>query len=354
MNPATLRLLRLLTAAALCTASCGGPSSGGSPGTGGDSTPGTGGAGPPATGGKLGTNTGGSPGTGGATPGPGAGGGGGTGGGGATDAASQPPRDAAPAADRAADSAPAPAPADAAPAGNLAELDRACTPKVTLMLMDTGPKGQIFLEAMGGSPDGVQKTVQQIGRDVCRVLYRRADEVRAANEMELIIRDYDGVAGKWGDLGKIGVEISTQHLQNVKNMGRDVGREIKGILFHEMTHMYQHDDKPEGTWPGLANYYEAGADAVRIRNGYVPDGCRPGKNGTWSQHNYCTGGYWWLWVDTKIPDFLYKLNIQMKGRDGKAWMPADATAIGGVSLDDLWTEYKTAACCNGTNTTCCK
>lgn len=239
--------------------------------------------------------------------------------------------------------------------GDTAALDKACTPKFTLKLEDTGPGGKLFLDAMGGSPAGVEKTVQQIGRDVCRVLYRNASEVRPANEIELQIHDYDGVAGKWGDIGKIGVEISTRHLQNVKSEGRDVGVEIKGILYHEMTHMYQHDDKPEGKWSGLANYYEAGAEAVRIRYGFAPAGCRPDdKGGQWYDKNYCGGGWWWLWVDTKYPDFIYKLNLQMTGGDGKAWTPDMATPIAGVSLDDLWKQYQTAACCKGANTSCCK
>jgi hypothetical protein len=300
------------------SATGGKPATGGAPGTGGK--PATGGApgtgGKPATGGTSGGSTGGA--SGGDQPDAGAGTGGSTG-------------------------------------GDTTALDRACTPKFTLKLEDTGPKGQIFLDAMGGSPAGVEKTVQQIGRDVCRVLYRNASEVRAANEIELQIRDYDGVAGKWGDIGKIGVEISTRHIQNVKNQGRDVAEEIKGILYHEMTHMYQHDDKPEGKWSGLANYYEAGAEAVRIRYGFAPAGCRPDdKGGNWYDKSYCGGGWWWLWVDTKYPDFIYKLNVQMTGGDGKAWTPDMATPIAGVSLDDLWKQYQAAACCKGTNTTCCK
>ncbi|HEY0713241.1 MAG TPA: basic secretory protein-like protein [Polyangia bacterium] len=231
-------------------------------------------------------------------------------------------------------------------------LEAVCTPQVTLTTPDA--TAAVFLDAMGGSRAGVEAIVQGIGRDVCRVLYRKPEEVRAANSVELVARDYAGVAAKSGDLGRIKVEISTRHLQSVKNAGGDVAREIKGILYHEMTHMYQQDDKPEGTWSGLPSYYEAGADAVRIRYGYLPNGCRPNKNGQWHQHNYCSGGYWWLWVDTKHPDFLYKLNLLMKGRDMKAFTPADATAITGTSLDDLWREYQTAACCSDSSTACCK
>jgi hypothetical protein len=306
----------------------GGDETGGSTGTGG--SPGTGGA--KATGGT--TGTGGKAGTGGST-------------GAKPDAAADP--GVTP------DAAPPMGGTGGSGGADTEALDRACTPKFTLKLEDTGPKGQLFLDAMGGTPAGVEKTVQQIGRDVCRVLYRKASEVRAANEMELEIRDYDGVAGKWGDIGKIGVEISTRHIQNVKNEGRDVGEEIKGILYHEMTHMYQHDDKPEGKWSGLAAYYEAGAEAVRIRYGFAPAGCRPGdKGGQWFEKSYCSGGWWWLWVDTKYPDFIYKLNVQMTGGDGKSWTPEMATPIAGVTLDAMWKEYQAAACCSGNNTTCCK
>lgn len=240
----------------------------------------------------------------------------------------------------------------AADAGAMSALDRACTPVLVLRMPDA--TGQGFLEAMGGTPQTVEAIVQAVGRDVCRVLYRKAEEVRAASTIELVIRDYAGVAAKSGDLGRIKVEISSRHLQMVKAAGRDVTAEIKGILYHEMTHMYQQDDKPEGTWAGLPAYYESIADAVRIRNGFVPAGCRPSKTGQWSQHSYCSGGYWWLWVDTKHRDYIYHLNLLTKGGDMKPFAVADATRIAGISLDDLWTEYQTAACCSATSTMCCK
>jgi hypothetical protein len=216
---------------------------------------------------------------------------------------------------------------------------------------DNGPKGQLFTDAVKGNAEAF---VQDIGRKVCRVLYRKASEVRAANAIELEIKDTDGVAAKWGDVGDIGVEISTRHLQNVKNEGRDVAAEIAGILHHEMTHMYQNDDKPEATFAGIANMYESIADAVRIRNGFAPDGCAPtDKSGTWSSHSYCSGGWFWLWADTVYPGFLYQLNAQMQGKDGKPWAPAQATPITGKSIDALWTEYQGAACCSGATRTCC-
>ena len=241
--------------------------------------------------------------------------------------------------------------ADASPADSEA-LARACTPRFTLMLSDTGPKGMIFTEAVGGNAEAF---VQQIGREVCKVLYRQASEVRGANHIELQIKDAPGVAGKWGDVGDIGVEISTRHLQNVKNQGRDVKAEIAGILHHEMTHMYQNDDKPERTQDVLDGMYEGIADAVRIRNGFPPAGASPGsKSGRWQDKAYVEQAFFWLWVDTAHPDFIYKLNATMKGGDKIPWTPAEIQKITGKSGDQLWTEYQAAACCQGATRTCCK
>jgi Peptidase of plants and bacteria len=301
-----------------------GGGSGGSSSTGGTGTGGSGGS-AGATGGSAG-GTGGSSATGGSG---GKGGSGGAGGSGTVDGGSVPETSSA----------------------EREALDRACTPKFTLKQTDMGPKGMLFTEAVNGNAEAF---VQQIGREVCRVLYRRADEVRAANAIELNIRDYDGVAAKWGDIGDIGVEISTRHLQNVKNEGRDVRAEISGILHHEMTHMYQNDDKPEGTFTGLANMYEGIADAVRIRNGFPPAGAQPDKNGRWQDKAYAGQAFFWLYIDTAQPDFLYKLNATMKGRDGRPWAVTEIQTISGKSADQWWTEYQGAMCCRGNTQTCCK
>ncbi len=302
--------------------------------TGGGAGPGTGGAGPSTGSGGVGAGGAAGAGSGGA----GAGGAGGNAGG--TGGAAGAPADSA-------------APSEVQPpnSAELAALDKACTPIFTLKLEDKGPKGALFTEAVGGNAEAF---VQDIGRKVCRVLYRKASEVRAANSIELTIKDYDGVAGKWGDVGEIGVEISTRHLDNIKREGKDVRAEIAGILHHEMTHMYQHDDKPEATFPGMAAMYESVADGVRIRNGLAPSGCAPtNKSGVWSSHSYCSGGWFWVWAETNHPDFLYRLNATMKGKDGKPWAPADATSITGKTIDALWNDYKAAACCSGSQRSCC-
>ena len=163
------------------------------------------------------------------------------------------------------------------------------------------------------------------------------------------------MAAKWGDVGDIGVKISTRHLEKVKNEGRDVRAEIAGILHHEMTHMYQNDDKPEETFPGMPRMYEGIADAVRIRNGYPPaNAAARDKSGSWQDKTYVWQAFFWLYVDTAQPGFLYKLNASMKGKDNMPWTPAEIEKITGKGVDRLWTEYQGSACCRGDDRSCCK
>jgi hypothetical protein len=314
--------------------------SGGQPGTGGVA----GGSGGTGTGGQGGSGAGGQGGSGGMTsdggrearPG-GNGGAGGTGGvGGMTGDARVPDMSS---------------PGD----GGLAALDAFCTPKVILMI-DPGPGGMRFMMALGGSNEAVIATVQQMGRDICRYLYRSADDVRPANEIELIVDPaYTGIAAKSGNVGKVKVRYGATYLANYQG---EVAREVKGILYHEMTHIYQHDDKPEGLgaggWPGLAAYYESHGDAVRTHFGYTSCRGAPNKTGSWDMGAYCARAHWWLWLDNQYPGFLYKLNLQMKGGDNMIWTPARGATIANKSFEALWTEYQGAACCAGTNLTCCK
>jgi hypothetical protein len=246
---------------------------------------------------------------------------------------------------------------DRSPAGDaaLAALDTFCTPKVGLMVQGAGSGGERFMTALGGTTEAVTATVQQMGRDICRYLYRSADEVRPANEIELIVDPmYTGIAAKSGNVGKVRVRYGANYLASYNG---DVAREVKGILYHEMTHIYQHDDKPEGLgpggWSGLAQYYESHADAVRTHMGYSSCGA-PNKTGAWYSGAYCARAHWWLFLENRYPGFLHKLNLQMKGGDNMVWTPERGATIVNKPFEQLWTEYQAASCCAGTDRSCCK
>jgi len=232
-----------------------------------------------------------------------------------------------------------------------AALDEACTPTFELDLQDDGPGGQLFVDTV----QDPEAFVQAFGRRVCRVLYREASEVRAANHIKLIIKEDEIPGWKSGDVGNITVMISSSHLLNVQSAGGDVEAELAGILSHEMTHMYQNDDKAEGEggYTNLGNVIEGVADAVRIRLGYTPTGAQPSKSGVWDDQGYWKPAFFVLWVDNEYPDFIYQLNQSMVSGDGVAWMPDSFLSITGRSVDDLWSDYQVAACCSGSEHACC-
>jgi Peptidase of plants and bacteria len=233
------------------------------------------------------------------------------------------------------------------------ELDAACTPKVVIQLEDTGPNGELFTKTVP-EPEAF---VQEVGRHVCRILYRKPSEVRAANKITLILREDETPGWKSGDVGDITVMVSTSHLADVEAAGDDVKTELEGVLTHEMTHMYQNDDKApgEGTYENLGNVIEGIADAVRIRAKLPPPGSKPTKSGSWDDAGYWKPAFFLLWIDGQYPDFLYRLNQSMAMGDGKAWTPAEIETITGRSVDDLWAAYASATCCSGSNNrSCCQ
>lgn len=247
-------------------------------------------------------------------------------------------------------------PIDASEAGDLAdlpnpELDAVCTPTVDIEMAEAGANGAYFTDAV---PDPVP-FIQETGRRVCRILYRNPGEVRAANHITLVLQD-DKIPGwKSGDVGDITVMISTSHLADVSSAGQDVKLEIQGVLTHEMTHMYQNDDKApgEGTYARLGNVIEGIADAVRIRAKLPPTGSAPSKIGQWDDQGYWKPAYFLLWIDDQYPNFVYQLNQSMAIGDGKAWTPDSFADITGETVSDLWTRYKSAACCSAADRSCC-
>ena len=221
-------------------------------------------------------------------------------------------------------------------AGTDPALDQKCTPGVDLNLEDTDEtRRALFLDAAEGDPEAF---LQDIGRNVCRILYREASEVRNATHLELIIRYAPGeVAWKSGDGADITVMISTDHLQNVADDGADVAKEVKGILFHEMTHMYQHDDHDENGADG--GLIEGIADFVRIKAGFPPRGAEPSGDGNWND-GYTHTAFFLLWVDAGHPGFAHDLNLSMDSEDGKKWSPQAFEDITGTPVDALWLEYR--------------
>lgn len=114
----------------------------------------------------------------------------------------------------------------------------------------------------------------------------------------------------------------------------DVKTEITGVLYHEMTHVWQWNGKGQGP----SGLIEGIADFVRLKAGYAPSHwVRPGQGDRWDQGydvtarflDYCNGL-------SSGSSFVSELNKKM--RDG--YSQSFFQELLGKSVDTLWADYK--------------
>jgi hypothetical protein len=244
--------------------------------------------------------------------------------------------------------------AGSAGAAGSASLDEACTPAVTVEQEDVGETGDLFLQAAAGDPEGL---VQSTSRTICHILYRNPEEARLTTDVTLIVR-FDPDSPGWTSVSDAGpvLMVSTDHLSNMRDAGADVGVELRGVLFHLLSLVYQHHDEGPGeaTYSGLATVISGIADSVRIRAGYPPPNVQPDKAGTWDAAGFQSLAFFLLWIDNGRPDFIRDLNQTLRGGDGVAWTPAAFESVTGRTVDDLWLEYQSAECCVVDDWSCCR
>ncbi|MCG8556990.1 MAG: basic secretory family protein [Proteobacteria bacterium] len=197
---------------------------------------------------------------------------------------------------------------------------------------DTGPKGQLILNDAGPDPEAY---VHGIAHGVCRILYRNASEVPKVTHLTLIIRDDPGVAWKTGS-ERATIMLSSRHLDVYRRDGRDVNAEAKGVLYHEMTHVYQYNDADGKGVPG--GLIEGVGDYVRAKAGYVALSTRR-RGGRWDG-GYNTTGWFLMWMDEQYPESVYRLNLTMDSHDGKAWTTSAFVDLTGQTVDELWNAYQ--------------
>lgn len=201
---------------------------------------------------------------------------------------------------------------------------------------DQSPGAELFKKLVP-SP---QNYLREIAQNVARTLYQQANEVPAFSTLELHIERWEnepnGVAWKAGDPPRITVNVNAYYLEKIAAQGVNVAEEVKGILYHEMTHAYQHSSGMD--LPAV----EGLADTVRYLNGYIPISFRrPG--GKWTD-SYKTTAFFFAWLQEKkgYKSFTYCFNQQAKpGNTNWSWNNAIAACTAQADLSSLWNEYQT-------------
>jgi hypothetical protein len=220
--------------------------------------------------------------------------------------------------------------AGAAPDGGTtrsAALDQHCTVPVTFTNNGMGnPGATIFTTSF---PDAVA-TMQAHARAICRILYRKPEEVRVVKQQRLVLEPSTEIAFTAG----ASITFSTDYISEFAR-GKTkaaIDAELNGVLVHEGAHVWQYTN-------GGGALVEAMADYVRYKAGFYTL-ARRSRGGNWDQP-YTTGGFFIAWVEEKYdPDYGYKLNMGMKDR-GFSY-PTFVQQVTRKPIATVWAEYQAA------------
>ncbi|XP_078162164.1 uncharacterized protein LOC144557466 [Carex rostrata] len=142
----------------------------------------------------------------------------------------------------------------------------------------------------------------------------------------LVVESVDGVVAYTSNNG---IHVSESYIAGYSG---DVKTEFVGVLYHEMTHVWQWDG--QGNAPG--GLIEGIADFVRLKAGYAPSHwVKPGQGNKWDQ-GYEVTAYFLDYCNMLKSGFVSQLNAKMKDRYSKDFF----VQLLGKTVDQLWSDYK--------------
>ncbi|GLI05241.1 hypothetical protein YDYSG_12710 [Paenibacillus tyrfis] len=206
-------------------------------------------------------------------------------------------------------------------------------PSIEIRNLDAQGNGKLFDQAL---PDA-QEQIKLIILKLNEILYGHPNRMDVGpKKVVIFIKDEGGVAWAGGTPVEGQVTISSRHLKNVSNSSTPLRHEILGMLYHELTHLYQLDDNRYGQ---IGYMIEGMADAIRFKVGYH-DRLAVRKGGTWKDGYGVTGNFF-VWIDEhKRPGFLRELNQSLSPFDGVEWNESVIQKLTGSDVLSLWNEYQ--------------
>jgi len=118
----------------------------------------------------------------------------------------------------------------------------------------------------------------------------------------------------------------------VNSYGGDLRKEITGVLYHEMTHVWQWN----GNGQANGGLIEGIADYVRLKANYAPSHwVKPGQGNKWDQ-GYDVTARFLDYCDSLRSGFVAELNKLMRNGYSDQFF----VQLLGKTVNQLWTEYK--------------
>ncbi|KAK0199004.1 hypothetical protein F5146DRAFT_918642 [Armillaria mellea] len=159
------------------------------------------------------------------------------------------------------------------------------------------------------------------------------DLPQTVGSVMLVLRSMDGVAYTTGSETHKEIHLSVDYIVKKGEGGEDVGREIMGVLTHEMVHCYQYNAR--GTCPG--GLVEGIADFVRLHADLAPPHWSPDAVPDKWDAGYQHTAYFLDWLETRYGQgTVRELNALMKGRE---WGESMFRELTGRKLGKLWKIY---------------
>lgn len=144
-------------------------------------------------------------------------------------------------------------------------------------------------------------------------------------KVSLVIENTDGIA--YAENGEIHVNANY-----IGNFSGDVKRELTGVLYHEMTHIWQWNGN--GRTPG--GLIEGTADFVRLKANYAPSHwVKPGQGDRWD-NGYDVTARFLDYCNSLRNGFVAELNKKMRSGYSADFF----VELLGKTVDQLWTDYK--------------
>lgn len=225
--------------------------------------------------------------------------------------------------------------------------DDAAWVRVATPVVDYKNDGSAGAQAFAALVPDINAYVHEIARGVVQRLYKSPADVPAFKTLELRIREWngekgseeprDGIAWKAGEPPeRIIVNVNTRWLEKYAAKGGNMADEVKGILFHEMVHAYQHYEGMHGA------ALESLADLVRYQAGFGY--AKDRKVGGSYTAPYKTGAFFFAYlVEQKgFRDFGPCFNATAKpgSKFPWTWENAIGACAGGGDVKKLWAEYQ--------------
>ena len=201
-----------------------------------------------------------------------------------------------------------------------------------------------------GLPNPEGYLIEESHRVIQTLYFPEDDSIPYIQKLNLVLKDFgDGsevIASKHNDNESSNKTIEYNTRWVTYSFSRKdtayLKSETKGVLCHELTHVYQL--RPQGIGDYYTNriywaYVEGMADAVRCMNGYFDENDR--KSGGNYTEGFRYTGFFFVWLaKNKDKDFIRKINRSTQFVIPWSFDGAIKYALGDqYNIDQLWLEY---------------